>query len=47
MSKDILAEHDGLILRVTLNRPDEGNAVSDQMAITLTQVLDTAAQSRD
>ena len=45
MSKDILAEHDGLILRVTLNRPDEGNAVSDQMAITLTQVLDTAAQT--
>jgi enoyl-CoA hydratase/carnithine racemase len=45
MSKDILAVNDGLIVRVTLNRPDEGNAVSDQMAIELTQVLNSAAQT--
>jgi enoyl-CoA hydratase/carnithine racemase len=45
MSKDILAVSDGLIVRVTLNRPDEGNAVSDQMAIALTQVLNAAAQT--
>jgi enoyl-CoA hydratase len=45
MSDDILAERDGPILRITLNRPDEGNAMSDPMAIELAQLLDNAAKT--
>jgi enoyl-CoA hydratase len=43
MSDDILAERDGPILCITLNRPTEGNAMSDPMAIQLTELLDSAA----
>jgi enoyl-CoA hydratase len=43
MSDDILAERDGPILRITLNRANEGNAMSDAMATELTRLLDGAA----
>jgi enoyl-CoA hydratase len=36
---DILTKQDGSILRVTLNQPDRGNAVSDQMVAELTGIL--------
>ena len=36
---DILTKQDGPILRVTLNQPDRGNAVSDQMVAELTGII--------
>lgn len=42
MSDDLLIKQDGDILHVTLNRPDDGNGMSNEMAIELTGVLMTA-----
>jgi enoyl-CoA hydratase len=41
---DILTKQDGPILRVTLNQPDRGNAVSDEMVAELTRIVDGAAK---
>src|SRR3990170_4642380 len=45
MSNEILLQQDGPILRVTLNRPDAGNGVSDDMAAELAGILDRAADT--
>jgi len=45
MSNEILVQQDGPILRVTLNRPDAGNGVSDDMAAELAGILDRAADT--
>lgn len=45
MSNEILVQQDGPILRVTLNRPDAGNGVSDDMAAELAGILDGAADT--
>ena len=45
MSKEILTQQDGVILRVTLNRPDAGNGVSNDMAVELAQILSKAHES--
>jgi len=45
MSNEILVQQDGPILRVTLNRPDEGNGVSNDMAAELAGIFDRAAES--
>lgn len=45
MSQDILTEQDGPILRVTLNRPERGNAVSDEMTAELTGIIEGAAKT--
>jgi enoyl-CoA hydratase len=45
MSNEILVQQDGAILRVTLNRPADGNAMSDDMAVELTDILDRAADT--
>jgi enoyl-CoA hydratase len=42
MSKEILTEQDGAILRVTLNRPEAGNGVSNPMAQELADLLTNA-----
>jgi enoyl-CoA hydratase len=42
MSKEILTEQDGVILKVTLNRPDAGNGVSNDMAAELAEILENA-----
>ena len=47
MSKDILTVQDGAILRVTLNRPQHGNGMSDAMAIELANLLDHAHETAD
>jgi enoyl-CoA hydratase len=47
MSDDILVQQDGKILRVTLNRPDAGNAATDDMARTLTRVLGEAGKTSE
>lgn len=39
---DILTKQDGPILNVTLNRPEHGNAVSDQMVADLTGIIEGA-----
>ena len=33
MSNEIQVKQDGPILRITINRPDQGNAATDPMAI--------------
>ncbi|MBI1998359.1 MAG: enoyl-CoA hydratase/isomerase family protein, partial [Deltaproteobacteria bacterium] len=45
MSNEILVQQDGPILRVTLNRPEAGNGVSDDMAGELAGILDRAADT--
>jgi enoyl-CoA hydratase len=40
MSDDLLVKQDGPILRVTINRPDRGNAATDPMALELTGILE-------
>jgi enoyl-CoA hydratase len=45
MSNEILVQQDGPILRVTLNRPNDGNAMSDDMAVQLTGILGRAADT--
>jgi enoyl-CoA hydratase len=45
MSETILTKQDGAILRVTINRPDAGNAMSDAMALELTGIIAAAPQT--
>ncbi len=45
MSETILSEQDGGILRVTINRPDAGNAMTDAMALELTGIIAAAPQT--
>ena len=42
---DILSKQDGPILRVTLNQPDRGNAVSDEMVAELTGIIEAAEKT--
>jgi enoyl-CoA hydratase len=42
---DILTKQDGPILRITLNQPDRGNAVSDEMVAELTGLIEAAEKS--
>jgi enoyl-CoA hydratase len=45
MSEDIIAKADGGILRVTINRPDTGNAMTDAMALELTGIVGAAPKT--
>jgi enoyl-CoA hydratase len=45
MSKELLVEQDGPILRVTINRPEQGNGMSDEMAQEFSAVLDGAHET--
>lgn len=45
MSNEILTEQDGVILRVTLNRPDAGNGVSNDMAAELARIIGRAHET--
>src|SRR5580658_6857004 len=42
---DILTQQDGAILRITLNQPQRGNAVSDEMVATLTGIIEGAEKT--
>ena len=44
MAEDFLTECDGTFLRITINHPEEGNAMSDDMAAELAGLLDGAAK---
>jgi enoyl-CoA hydratase len=45
MSDDLLVRQDGPILRLTINRPDHGNAATDPMAEELTAILNRAGET--
>src|SRR5258707_10195654 len=47
MADEILVKQDGPILRITLNAPDRGNAVTDDMVIRLTKTIAEAGKSSD
>lgn len=47
MANDLLVEQDGPILRVTLNRPDEGNGMTDDMAIQFAGIINRAHETSD
>ena len=47
MSDDILSRREGSFLRITLNRPESGNAMSDDMARELTRLLTSAGADSD
>ena len=42
---DILTHQDGAILRITLNQPERGNAVSDEMVAELTGIIEGAEKT--
>ena len=44
---DILTKQDGPILRITLNRPSPGNAVSDEIVASLTRLINDAPKNAD
>jgi enoyl-CoA hydratase len=44
MSQELLWEQDGQVLRITLNRPAEGNLASDDMARDLIRLLGNAGE---
>ena len=45
MSNEILTARDGEVTHVTLNRPDDGNGVTNEMAVELTQILAEAGET--
>ena len=46
MSEDIIVERGGGILRVTINRPDAGNAMTDAMALEFTGLVNARRRPR-
>ena len=40
---DILSKRDGAVLEITLNRPEQGNGATDEMALELTRLIEEAA----
>ncbi len=47
MSKELLAEYRDRILHVTINRPERGNGMWDQMSLELTELLDHAHETAE
>jgi enoyl-CoA hydratase len=47
MTQQLLVEQDGAILYLTLNRPEQGNGVSDEMAEAFISALDHAAETSE
>ena len=45
MSQEILTKRTGQVLEITLNRPDEGNGATDEMAAELIRLLGEAGDS--
>jgi enoyl-CoA hydratase len=39
---DILSKRDGAVLEITLNRPDQGNGATDEMALEVTRLIEEA-----
>jgi enoyl-CoA hydratase len=47
MADDILVRQDGPVLHVTINRPEQGNAVTDDMVRALTRAIAEAPKTSD
>lgn len=47
MKDDLIVKQDGAILRITINRPEAGNSVTDQMVLELTRALNRAHETAD
>jgi len=47
MADDILVKQDGPILRITLNHPERGNAVTNEMVQELTRLIEGAPKTSD
>lgn len=45
MSEELPAQHDGEVLRITINRPQDGNGMTDAMAVEMKALLDGAHSS--
>jgi enoyl-CoA hydratase len=45
MTDGILSRQDGAVLEITLNKPSDGNRVSDEMTVALVRLLDSAAET--
>ncbi|MGE0630153.1 MAG: enoyl-CoA hydratase/isomerase family protein [Hyphomicrobiaceae bacterium] len=45
MSEDIKVQQDGKVLRVTLNRPDAGNGMTDAMVTELKEIIEAAPKT--
>ena len=46
MSQDLLVQQDGPVLRITLNRPDNGNGMTDAMALQFAEVVGKAHETK-
>ncbi len=44
---DFLVKQDGPVLRITLNHPERGNAVTDEMVVELTRLIREAPKTSD
>lgn len=47
MKDDLIVKQDGSVLRITINRPEAGNNVTDPMVLELTRVLNRAHETAD
>ena len=47
MADEILVKQDGAVLNITINAPDRGNAVTDDMVKTLTRTINEASKTAD
>jgi enoyl-CoA hydratase/carnithine racemase len=45
MSNEILTQQDGAVLRVTINRPEQGNGMTDPMVVELTGIIREAPKT--
>jgi enoyl-CoA hydratase len=45
MSNEILTQQDGPVLRITINRPEQGNGMTDPMVVELTQIIREAPKT--
>jgi enoyl-CoA hydratase len=47
MANEILVKQDGPVLRITINAPERGNAVTDDMVREMTHLINEAAKTSD
>ncbi|HLI21326.1 MAG TPA: enoyl-CoA hydratase-related protein, partial [Stellaceae bacterium] len=45
MSNELLAKQDGEVLNITINRPENGNGMTDPMVVELTQIIREAPKT--
>ncbi|HEY3916944.1 MAG TPA: enoyl-CoA hydratase/isomerase family protein [Stellaceae bacterium] len=45
MSNEILTQQDGPVLRITINRPEQGNGMTDPMVVELTSIIREAPKT--